>query len=541
MPHPATIALALLPMMTAGLLTTATASAQTVGPDPIPEAFVRDLMQFKESYLVKQLRPIRTLGTDRMQIDQAAIDRARADAGAEARGNTIAKILRRDRDGDGRVTAEEVRQSRDLRTMENRPGRTLEQIEVQLTQRLETEMEADADKDGVMTFAEILAFANRKARGRAADAAAGLSALLALDPNADGALLALDPNADGALTAAELETLALTAYARFDLNGNGMMDGDEITAVREAQIAAKARAKATPTASEIISCALPPAAENAEVFIVSATQGDSVSPVSVAGPDGVTSVATLIVEAGATPLYVVATAASGVIWRIEGAGVRIDKMVVLPLGGKDGPGAGVVGLPAEKVAFLPPRTCFQPFVNPDSVEANRALAIVQTALGQPVTAVIGARQLMHTALPSAEIIDPATAWDSAKGHKVHPMKPPEGVDYQTWSRLARGYPGGIAEFDARDVIAPGPAVAYEVPPMSAGLVDLKQGAIRRRLEDGYLLIQKPIARYPAGLAGLHMSILLGKGIPEPAGGSDSLCVISEETGRPLRPTRGCSR
>jgi hypothetical protein len=530
MPKRAEIGLTLFPVIAASLLTAAVASAQTTEPISIPEVLTRDLMQFKELYVAKQLSPIRAHGTGRAQIDQAAIDRARTDTEAEVRGSTIAKILRRDRDGDGRITADEIRRSRDFRTMESRQDRTPEQIEAQRSRHMETEMEADADKDGVMTLAEILAFANQKARGRAADSAAQISALLALDPNGDGVL-----------TAVELETLALAIYARFDLNDNGMMDGEEVTAVRAAQTAAKTHAKATPTPSEIMNCALPPAAENAGVFIVGAAQGDSVSPVSVVGPDGVTSVANLIVEPGATPIYVVATAASAVVWRIEGAVARVDKMVVLPVGGKDGPGAGVVGLTSEKVTFLKPRRCLRPFVNPDGGDARRAMAIIQAALGKPVTAVIGARQLMHTALPSARIIDPATAWNSAKGHKVHPMKPPKGVDHQIWSRLTRGYPGGIAEFDANDVIAPGPAVAYEVLPSIAGLVDLmKQGAIRRRLEDGYLLIQKPIARYPFDLASLRMSVLLEKGIPEPAGGSDSLCVISEETGRPLRPSRSCS-
>jgi len=390
-------------------------------------------------------------------------------------------------------------------------------------------MAADTDRDGIITAAEILDFANKKAKLKGGNSADQLSTLLALDPNDDGVL-----------TAGELEDLALATYARFDLNRNNMMDGDEITAVRAAKNAANIRAKATPTASEIMNCNLPPAADNAEIFVLSAAQGDSVSPVSVNGPDGVTSAATLIIEPGMAPIYVVASAGAGVVWRVEGAVSRIDHMVILPHNTKNGPGAGVVGLPVDEVTFMPPGTCFRFFDRPKGGRGRRAVAIVQTALDHPVTAVIGARKLLYTALPSTKVIDRATTRDWIGTHKPHAIKPPGGIEYRFWSKLIRDFPGGIAQFDVRDVIAPQPVVAYEVLPSSAGLVDLmKQGAIRQ-LDDSYLIIEKPIVRYPAGLAGIGMKIMLGKGIPGPAGGSRNLCVISEETGRPLHPRPGCS-
>ena len=303
----------------------------------------------------------------------------KVDAVASARAQLIGRLMIRDRDGDGRITAEEVRQSLEMRNIGSRPTLSPEQAQARLTTRMAAEMAADADKDDVITLAELLAFANEYASKRGATAATELSELMALDPNEDGVL-----------TITELEEIALVTYARFDKNRNGLIDGDKIAIVRTEQQAAKAEARTKPTSGQIMNCILPKAGEGDEIVLVGTYHGDTVSNVSVVGLDGTTSVAKITVEAGNAPVYLVAVAASGVVWHVEGAVSRIARMVVLPRKSEDGPGAAVVGVPAEKVTFLAPGTCFRYFSKPQDGEARRARAIVETALGREVAAVIAA-------------------------------------------------------------------------------------------------------------------------------------------------------
>lgn len=104
--------------------------------------------------------------------------------------------------------------------------------------------------------------------------------------------------------------------------------------------------------------------------------------------------------------------------------------------------------------------------------------------------------------------------------------------------LRRFYAGGIVEIDPNDVFAPPKAQAYDVLPQQAGLLQLLRAGSLEGTHDGYFLITKPIARFPAGLNGAHgVKIIVKKGVPLPAGNPGHSMVIMEETGECVSGSR----
>jgi len=493
----------------------------TVAGD-IPNVLLRGIGQPREAYIAGQLRPLRTYGTDGVRIDQDTIPTMQADAAKRIRNQWVQRLLGHDRDGDGQVTAEEVRQSQGIRNLRKRFAGSLDKLAAEQKRYIERAMIADADGDGLMTFTEVMAHANEHAA----------KACCTKDASVLRELLDLDPSGDGVLTAEELETLARRTYARFDYNGNGVIDGEEI---REAEAHIRI---ARPGTSQKV-CRLPPVGGNRQIVLLSAYKGDRVSSVAVSGQDRVTTVAKVGIEPGARPLYLVAAAADGVIWDIEGDVSRVATMVVLPPWLKGGPATGVVGLPPNKVLFLERDTCFRAFTKPKGGGARRARAIVESTLGRSVDVVISDNTLTSTAIPSGESLSTDSPEGEKDGPKAFALRPPKGVDYEIWSTGRRRFPGGVAHLDPRQVVAPGSVEAYDVLPAEAGLVQLMEAGAITRLEDGYILIRKPIPRYPGGLSGHRPKIMLGKGVPEPGGNTKHLCIISEETGQPLTPSRSC--
>lgn len=109
-----------------------------------------------------------------------------------------------------------------------------------------------------------------------------------------------------------------------------------------------------------------------------------------------------------------------------------------------------------------------------------------------------------------------------------------GANSTTYSEFRRFNPGGVADIQADQVLAPGLVEDYVVLPGHAGLLQLMNEGRIERLLDGIYLIKKPIARFPAGLTGSgSVTFMLGKGVPMPAGSSGHSCVLSEETGKSL--------
>ena len=110
------------------------------------------------------------------------------------------------------------------------------------------------------------------------------------------------------------------------------------------------------------------------------------------------------------------------------------------------------------------------------------------------------------------------------------------------SDLLRYYPGGIASVMPEDVItAGGKAQAYDVLAQQDGLLQLVNAGALSVLKNGTYSIDKPIARFPAGLnGGYSLRFILRRGVPMPSGNPGHSSNLIEETGECLNGNR-CSR
>lgn len=516
------------------------AAAQPRSPEDVPVALLPNPLQPIEAYVFQLLSPIRAYGVDRRRITADRLAEMEADRILEQRSEVIGHVLGHDLHNDGRVTLEEARAVIRREQAYGRRERSSSQLDEAVRREAQEIMAADADGDAVIEFDELRSHADTQARRLAARTR---------DLRTLRALLALDPNGDGVLTVSELEAKARDVFRKFDKNGNDLINAGEGDALRQARRGVVQTSSAKP-------CALPQPENADEIVLLGTYEGQSVSPVSVAGQDRETSTTTLLVEEGDGSLFVVLAAYDGMIWQFKGATGRIARVAVLPRKADEGPGAGVTGLPSERVTFLEPGSCFSYFSDGDSGQARLARAVVEQTLGRPVDHLLGQYSFRAMRIPSGKVEEiedkrrvPIIIGPGNRRFEIRQdgetlsleeagREGPEGVDRRLWSDLHRFYPGGIATIDADEVVAPGPVELYEVLPQQAGLLQLMQEGAIVRLSDGMLHIVKPIPRFPAGLNGGHsVEFLLGEGIPMPAGSPGHSCVHLEETGKPAPEMR----
>ncbi len=365
-----------------------------------------------------------------------------------------------------------------------------------------------------------------------------------------------DGNGDGRIDQAELRAFVLgrmpgVSEARFplmddllvmDLDGDGATTAAEVIRVLQAleadpPVRPKASAGVTGAAPRR-DCRPPAPGAAAEVLIVSGYEGAALSNIAVAGPDQETTAARLVIEPGERPLYIVVSAYEAMLWQVEGATERVERVVVQPRGAATGPGAGVTGLAPEKVSFVPAGACFQPFHEAaNGIKAGWVRQAMASALGRPADTVVARYTLGFVALPSGRDVTPPPAPKPAqKDAQGRPVFTADMLAPETL--MQRFHPAGLSRVDPATVVAPGKIAAYDVLPQEAGLGQLlESGALVPAGEDlgrgigSAFVIRKPVARFPAGLTGAHgVTFILGKGVPMPAGDPGHSAVLDEETG-----------
>jgi hypothetical protein len=303
------------------------------------------------------------------------------------------------------------------------------------------------------------------------------------------------------------------------------------------------------------SCAMPAVGER-KLAVLSVYEGDAISTVALGSRDVETMVVDIEIEAGDEPLYLVLSAFENMVWRFSGATSRVEKVVLLaadgtaaahhrpvtmrdaerlagaaarvaaghrnarPMAPSERPFAGVVGIPSDIIITRNPSACFSYFSDPDSIQAARSSAIIRGATGRAPDVIAARYSVGAVRLPSGKATEGAWAG-----------RAPEGFDQAMWRELLRFNPGGISRIDPDQVQSAVTVQSYDVLPQEAGLAQLIGSGQIIRLSDG-LRIDKPIARFPAGLAGAHsVSFMLGAGVPMPAGDAGHSCVVDQDTGQ----------
>lgn len=492
-----------------------------------------------ESFIAQFLQPIRQ-GADGRALTAAEVEAAERRQIVERRAAIIGEMLRYDLDGDGAVTAAEVREGGDRR---NRPRRNSAEVQEQLrnqaTQKFQSYAKADADRDGRVTVAEMLARDDvQPPRGERRQATARL-------------LLELDADADGKVTAQEAETRARAVFSRYDRDGDGLIDDDAVKALNEQ---ANARRLARQMEDSAARCAMPKPSANDLVVLFQASAGQAVSTVALGSRNETTHAATLKVEPGDKPIYLVLGAGRNMVWQIGGATERVSRLVLLgrePVAGLGGR-AGATGIETSKIAFADMSACLGRQAGADGGE--QAGTMFTRVLGRSFDISGSSREgVLGIAIPSLATegqnmrdmrqADPA-CWTAMRSVRIQGGGSAPLGKGCNWLEAEQKflYPGGVITIDPARVVSQNSVEPYDVMPSPFGYLSAIGDGTLRDVSGGAMTrfrVMKPMIRFPASELGARpLSFRLTEGVGLPDGAARTTCVLDAKgelvSGRPGR-------
>ena len=361
-------------------------------------------------------------------------------------------------------------------------------------------------------------------------------ALENLDLNADGRISLHEMYVDARKQegfASKLQNDILFTLNAFNSNDDEFIDRDELNkgmaklraeaenpSLRSAPIINRnAKPKETEAPGE---CKPAPPALRDKLVFISGYEGDTYSPVSVVGLDEETEVVTVTIAPGKDRFFIMANAYTPLIWQFEGDTDRVSKFVTPPNRKAKGTqaGTGIVGLSENQVEFIG-KGCLNYFHDYKSDKAKLAKVKWAELIDRKPDEFIASYKLSNLQLPTKTL-------DKNERPVVKQVESP-GIFPEVDMRFYKA--GGIANFSADDVIAPGKIEPYDVMPTTAGLIQLIKSGHLEPVKDNTFKIVKPMPRFPAGLAGaVSVRFILGSGVPLPGGDPGHSRVVSEDTG-----------
>jgi Ca2+-binding EF-hand superfamily protein len=451
-----------------------------------PDILITAMADYRESYIAAALSPLRRSGADHINLTRDDVNRSEERNRAARKAMLMTAFFTADVNGDNVLDASELAN---------------QQINYEL--KRQNIAAADTDHDGKVSLQEALVFASNS------------SALVpdGFQPGQLDRLLALDPNGDGKLTATELQTMAAAAFDFYDKDGDGVLSGSEKAAMISDRYAAN---QADALRQQMASCPFPKIDANASLYIVGSYEGGTLSNVSVGGPDDTTETATIDIDAGDSPVVVMATSYRSVIWRVTGHVERVGAFFASARAG-----VGVIGVPKEKLSVSRDTGCLQRFDRADA-SARLYYAGLASVLDHKIDGIVLRYTAMRIALP-ADAKSLAEDWTSRFNgipdfalsglpSRVGAEAFPEAI-----ASLKRFTPGGVEAIDPTQVVGSGEVKPYTIMPQEAGLLQLLQdGSLEKR--GGSFFVKKPFARYPSDLAGAHaVSFTFPEGMKLPDG------------------------
>ena len=296
-------------------------------------------------------------------------------------------------------------------------------------------------------------------------------------------------------------------------------------------------------------CAIPKPSDGAQVIMVRAA-AEALSTVTIGSQDVATRASAIVIEPGREPLYVVIASHLPTIWRISGAVERIEHLVLA--GSTTGPNRGVpgappligaTGVPRERVTFLRHPRCL-PSYRPLHTWIETADRFLKYETGRKgLRGAYG--ELSEVSIPSGKFqrLRRGTMPMVAYARSNSAMVIEGDVDNKVVlsgrndldAELKLFVPGGVVRLDAAAIVASAAAEPYEVLPQQAGLLQLMQAGALTRDEEGDFIVQRKI-RLPAELNRGH-KFRVRRGVEEPDGVADGVCVWLEETGAAMNGSR----
>ncbi len=463
-------------------------------------------------------------------VSQSEIDFFRARLLADKRANTVSGYLKYDLNGDFVINREEIATVSTARIAKRNRKRIRNSARIE--SKVQGILQLDPNQDGEITLQEIAAISTRSVpdgKNRQHEALLILEDLLELDPDKNG---------------------ALSAYEAAGLLRAVLKDGTGPRVQTQNQ-------------GEQNVCEAPVASAEAEVHLVGASKGSGVSSVSVSGQDRLTSVAKINIEAGETPLYLILTSGSPIIWQLAGAVNRLENVVLSGPENDEGKiMAGATGLSDAKTTFVSSSKCIYQVTKRESVSNIRAWVQSTDLVGAATVEIHGHGSVHELALPSGKYLDQpskAAAYgknlsyvtssvggSDSSGHSPAIRQLMAGpVNRELKQVLQRFNPGGVVNVAKEAVSSDVEARYYELLPKEAGLAQLvaagKLEPVRFGHRDVYRILDA--IRVPSGLAGSQgVSFILPEGVAQPSGSLGHSLIITEENGEideaDLFPPRG---
>ncbi len=318
-------------------------------------------------------------------------------------------------------------------------------------------------------------------------------------------------------------------------------------------------------------CRLPRPSETAAVVFSSTVPTGALSTVRLGSQDITTYVADVRVEKGSGPFYGVLVSPRPVIWNVEAKGDDLDRLVIIGPAKHNSLKAGVRGVVANKVTFVPLDACQIKEGIIYRSEKDKVRRFLEGRLGRPPDHIVGQDRRAKTIVlgrSASRDADGASlgAWtesysEEARRRAHQAPNPKDPIADQLKSEILRFYPGGIRELAPAEVLSPVKVTRYRILPNQAGLLQLlEDGAIRetsldeaRAWQDSaskpYQFRLSPDFRYrprkwpprfvvtrqiqlPPVMGGAHSSsFLIPVGVPEPRGDRGHNCFFYMEGSR----------
>jgi Ca2+-binding EF-hand superfamily protein len=321
--------------------------------------------QVIERYVAQVMEPFRRADVDDDGLDAADLEAQRQAREAQERAQHVAQVLRYDLNADLVVEPGEVAKVNGPDRDEKKSRNELERY--------------DVDGDGVVTLKEVL---DASARISRVNRARGEDELRAF--------MSLSEARDGRLTAAELAEAARAAFMMVDADGDGRASRPEL---EQFQRSLPAEPRKVPVAD--VYCPMPPALADDLIILFGAYQGVS-SPSSSGDRTGL---ATVHIEPGRQPIYLILPSYKAIRWTLTGAVGRVRQVVVSSSEeGDSQPPRGAAGAPQQRVRVFGARGCVQYF-KLGTPQADAAKMAVEHRLGRQPDVVASAYTASDVTLP----------------------------------------------------------------------------------------------------------------------------------------------
>jgi hypothetical protein len=264
-------------------------------------------------------------------------------------------------------------------------------------------------------------------------------------------------------------------------------------------------------------CNIPQPQPDEDVFAVLTYEGAAVTNLILGEGDN-NHLATINVELGDKPIYLILSAYDSTIFEITGAAQRVRKVLLLETSAERP--LGVIGVDRARVRWS---VCAAPFYDTDSGKGEDARQIFLSAIGKKPEAFVVNYNPASVSLPSGQIQKESGA--------AFPVR----LDPTTLDDWHGAHPGGLRLVDPAQVVANVPISVLEVLPDIFGIAQLVELGALERLDHNVYRIVQPIPHYPPNLYGaFYMRFVLAGGVPEPSGHPGHSCLVYETSSQPSK-------